>query len=59
MSFRSTVAVVKRSRFTDAQIVRIVLEADEDLVVEVAKRSKGEQAIDLRVAQEVWRSGYG
>jgi len=38
MASRSRMEVMKRSRFTDEQIVRIFQEADKDLVAEVAKR---------------------
>jgi len=40
---------MKRSRFTDEQIVRILQEADKDPVAEVAKRPGGERAIYLRI----------
>ena len=38
MASRSRGTVMKRSRFTDEQIVRILQEADKDPVAEVAKR---------------------
>ena len=51
--------VMKGLRFADNQIVLILPEADKDPVAKVVKRYWGERAIDLRVAQEGRRSGYG
>ena len=49
MASRSRGAVMKRSRFTDEQIVRILQDADKDLVAEVAKHHGGGQAFPINV----------
>ncbi len=50
---------MKRARFTDEQIVRILQEANRSPLAEVAKRQGGELAFDIWLAQEVWGHGDG
>jgi putative transposase len=54
MAFRSRWAVIKRSRFANEQIVRILQEADKDSVPEVAKRHGVRQP-----SIYAWRKKFG
>jgi putative transposase len=49
---------MKRARFTDEKIVRILKEADRAPVAEVAKRHGVSEPVDICLAQEVWRHGH-
>ena len=54
MASRSRGAVLKRSRFTDEQIFRILQEADRDPVPEVAKRNGSSEP-----SIYAWRKKFG
>jgi hypothetical protein len=48
---------MKRARFSDEKIFRILQEADRSPIAEVIA-SRGQRTLNLQLAQEVWRSRY-